>query len=271
MLGVMVPLPLLLIAFKFYCKTAFDNQIHYYTKSETKGPEAAMPVDKESRRRDRVGVRFGHPALYKPLTTPMVHEKSQHLLSQIYRGRLDMDADAANIAGYSDVYSMKRMSRDRPGKAAGAPAPFEIVSEQNLDFENFKDRPEFSEEFGGDGEVYGKPSDLIRPGTPGSVMTNDRGRSVSRDSERTFTSDEEGVLGTTYPAGYHTTPSALREYSPSPDGRKYGGADMTTRTESNPYQLRDETALLHGAAPMGHGTPRLEENSSLDYFRARPL
>jgi hypothetical protein len=60
MLGALIPLPLGLLAFKFYCKGAFDSSIKYYTKGEmTKGAEAPTPIDKESRRRDRVAVRFG--------------------------------------------------------------------------------------------------------------------------------------------------------------------------------------------------------------------
>lgn len=60
MLAAMIPLPLGLIGFKFYCKGAFDNSMKYYTKGElAKGAEAPTPIDKESRRRDRVAVRFG--------------------------------------------------------------------------------------------------------------------------------------------------------------------------------------------------------------------
>lgn len=60
MLGAMLPLPLGLIAFKLYCKKTFDDSIKYYTKGESaKGAEAPTPIDKESRRRDRVAVRFG--------------------------------------------------------------------------------------------------------------------------------------------------------------------------------------------------------------------
>ncbi|KAH7139423.1 hypothetical protein B0J11DRAFT_42884 [Dendryphion nanum] len=244
MLAAMIPLPILLLGFKFYCKRTFDASMRYYTKGETsRGKEAPTPIDKESRRRDRVAVRFGHPALYQKLTVPMVHEKSKHLLSELYKGRLDGDLGAT--AGYSDVYSMKRMSKEHPGKASGSTGPFEFVSENNMDFENFKNRPEFNEEHGGDGSVYGQ---ISRPGTPGSMMPNDRGRSSSRDSERTFANDEPGTL---YPAGYHSTPSNLREYSPSPD-RGLRTMDSTT---SAPYQIRDETNLLGGAAPMGTHTP----------------
>ncbi|KAF2107888.1 hypothetical protein BDV96DRAFT_616650 [Lophiotrema nucula] len=269
MLAAMIPLPVLLIAFKFYCKNAFDNSLKYYTKGDvSKGSEAPAPIDKEARRRDRVAVRFGHPALYQKLTVPMVSEKSKHLLSELYRGRLDGDLGAT--AGFSDVYSMKRMSKDKPGKAAGTTGPFEFVSESNMDFENFKDRPEFSAEHGGDGSVYGH---ISRPGTPSAMSTmggSERGRSSSRDSERTCLGDE--APGVTYPAGYHHTPSNLREYSPSRD--RGFGLNRTNTNQSNPYEVRQETGLLQSAAPMGAQTPRQQytpyspdREGSTDYFR----
>jgi hypothetical protein len=254
MLAALIPLPLGLIGFKFYCKNTFDNSLKYYTQGESKkGVEAPTPIDKESRRRDRVAVRFGHPALYQKLTVPMVNEKSKHLLAEVYRGRLD--GDIGDTAAFSDVYTMKRMSKENPGKmASAAPAPFEFVSESNMDFENYKNRPEFSDEHGGEGSVYGAGSSIHRPDTPGSHWggANDRGRSVSRDSERTVgPTDEAGVL---YPAGYHQTPSALREYSPSPD--RGLGMHRLDSTES-PYEIPDDDGrrnLVHGAAPMGAAT-----------------
>ncbi|KAF2687033.1 DUF221-domain-containing protein [Lentithecium fluviatile CBS 122367] len=260
MLGAMAPIPLLLIAFKFYCKNTFDNSMKYYTKGESpKGVEAPPPIDKETRRRDRIGVRFGHPALYQKLTVPMVHEKSKHMLSEVYRGRLD--GDIGSTAGFSDVYSMKRMSKEHPGKAAGATGPFEFIAENNMDFANFKDRPEFSDEHGGEGSVYGHNS---RPGTP---IGSERGRSSSRDSQRTFSPEENGV---TYPAGYHHTPSNLREYSPSPSN----GFGRSQSSVNTPYQIpADNTNLLHSAAPMGNQTPTYspytpdQDGGRTDYFR----
>jgi hypothetical protein len=264
MLTAMVPLPLFLIAFKFYCKYAFDSSIKYYTKGDSgKGAEAPAPIDKESRRRDRVAVRFGHPSLWQKLTVPMVHEKSKHLLTELYRGRLD--GDLGSTAGYSDVY-MKRMSKETPGKVAETTGPFEFVSEGNMDFENFKNRPEFSNDHGGEGSVYGARSSIGRPDTSaGSV----RDRSQSRDSERTFGDDD--TTGILYQSGYHTTPSALqREFSPGPD--RFG---RTESNESNPYQMRDQTGLLSQAAPMGHQQPEQRytpytpdgQGGRQDYFR----
>lgn len=252
MLGSMAPIPFLLVGFKFYCKKTFDGAIRYYTKGETpKGVEAPPPIDKESRR-DRVAVRFGHPALYQKLTVPMVHEKSKHLLAEVYRGRLDGDVGAA---GYSDMYSMKRMSKENPGKAEGGTGPFEFVSESNMDFENFKDRPEFADEAGDAGSLYG-PSTTSRPGTPTSIMASERGRSSEREH------------GVTYPAGYHSTPSHLREYSPSPDARGWG----MDRTISNTSQPQDDANLLASAQPMGAHTPLASAYTpySPDQTSARP-
>ncbi|RAR01618.1 duf221-domain-containing protein [Stemphylium lycopersici] len=274
MLAALAPLPLALIGFKFYCKKTFDSSLKYYTKGDSKkGVEAPTPIDKESRRRDRVAVRFGHPALYQKLTVPMVHEKSKHLLAEVYRGRLD--GDIGDTAAFSDVYTMKRMSKEHPGKmasstttSAGAPAPFEFVSESNMDFENYKNRPEFSDEHGGEGSVYGGAESTIgRPDTPGSSHWggNDRGRSSSRDSERTM-GGEDGVL---YPAGYHQTPSALREYSPSPEP----GLRRFDSNES-PYGVPDDGRnLVSSAAPMGASggqqyTPYSpSRDGAQDYFR----
>jgi hypothetical protein len=268
MLGSLVPLPIGLLAFKFYCKSTFDSSLKYYNKGErAKGVEAPTPIDKESRRRDRVAVRFGHPALYQKLTVPMVHEKSKHLLAEVYRGRLD--GDLGDTSAFSDVYTMKRMSKEHPGKTASAttatpaPAPFEFVSESNMDFENFKNRPEFSDEHGGEGSVYGAGSSIHRPDTPSSLWgDSQRGRSSSRDSERTVGGEEPGVQ---YPAGYHHTPSALREYSPSP-----GPELRRLDSQESPYQIDDGARLVGGAAPMGNSsyTPYSPNRDGQgDYFR----
>lgn len=265
MLACMAPAPILLLGFKFYCKSAFDNSIKYYTKGNIqKGAEAQTPIDKEARRRDRVAVRFGHPALYQKLTVPMVHEKSKHLLPELYRGRLD--GDLGGDAGFSDIY-MKRMSKENPGKAAGGSGPFEFVSENNMDFENYKNRPEFSDEHGGEGSIYG--GSVGRPDTPNSVFEQ-RGRPSTRDSDRPFSPDENSV---TYPAGYHHTPSQLREYSPSPDRH---GFSRVESNQSNPYQTRDQAGLLGSAAPMGHQPPSQsftpyspERDGQTGYFQHR--
>lgn len=189
----------------------------------------------------------------------MVHEKSKHLLAEVYRGRLDGDL---GDTGFSDTYTMKTMNKGQPGKTAAATGPFEFVSENRMDFENFKDRPEFSDEHGGEGSVYG--ASISRPDTPGSVFgDSQRGRSTSRDSARTL-NDEPGM---TYPQGYHQTPSNLREYSPSP------ASLSRIESHSSPYEIPVQTNLLAGAAPMGQQQSQYTPYSphrnggQQDYFR----
>ena len=95
----------------------------------------------------------------------MVSKKSQHLLSEVYRGRLD-DDDTASLAGFSDTYGMSNMKQGLPGKKAKQTGAFEFVNDSEMDFENFKNRADFKDDHGGDGAMYGKPEDIMRTGTP---------------------------------------------------------------------------------------------------------
>lgn len=271
-LAALVPLPIIVLGFKWYCARTFDDEIHYYQKGQAIGDTESMAgVEGKKRKGDRVGTRFGHPVLYKPLITPMVASKSQHLLKSIYTGRTSVDQDRAGTGGYSDVY-MDTMDGQRPGKSAGgtgaAPSNWEIVNENEMDFEHYKDRPEFRDEAGGDGELFGRAADMIRPGTPSSVTTGitragtfesdyskhdrsasgsrdpySRNRSESRDSER-----KGADAGMVYPAGYHQTPSNLREQSPAGSEGGFGRPSHLARQES-----RD--GLMSTAAPPGRSTP----------------
>ena len=169
-----IPLPIFMGVFKWYCSRTFDNEITYFTKATLKDPENSTDVSKMSHRNDRVASRFGHPALYRKLMTPMVHQKAQHVLSQVYRGRLD--ADGAPASGYSTI-ALESMSQSQPGKTArfaptGPKDFFEVVPESQLDFAHFKDRDEFADEHGGNGTMYGRPLDLIseRSTTPKSFL-----------------------------------------------------------------------------------------------------
>lgn len=290
MAGAMAPLPFLLLGFKLYCKRTYDHSMKYYTHGDTnKGAEAQTPIDKDHRRRDRVATRFGHPALYQKLTVPMVHEKSKHLLAEVYRGRLD--GDIGDTASFGDMYTMKRMSKENPGKIASASSssPFEFVSETNMDYENFKDRSEFNSDRG---SLYGGDASTIRPDSPSTLWGGGAGadhKSRGRSSSRASSTDP--APGVTYPQGYHQTPSsALREFSPSPERTL-----DSTQTRPSPYQYaysyedQDERVgnaksnptddhartLLSSAAPMGRNgdggftpySPERDGEGRVDYFK----
>lgn len=303
MLAALAPLPLLLMGFKIYCKRTFDDDIHYYTTGRGLQANEGVLSDGKKRKGDRVGVRFGHPVLYKPLMTPMVSSKSQHLLKQIYKGRTSVD-EPVQLGGYSDI-NMDSMSVLKPGKRKQDrnSLGWEVVDENNMDFEHYKNRPEFRDEAGGDGELYGRAGDMIRPGTPSSIATgltrvgdwdsdyghsreasgnsdyyHDRSGSHSRDTSRTRVPGAEA--GYAMPAGYHQTPSNLRGESPM--GRPSFGHPAMSRNQSreglvqHPAQMGASTP----AGDLGYGQVRYgqvpgdtpgydtnEEDTSYDYFR----
>ncbi|CAJ2503328.1 Uu.00g107220.m01.CDS01 [Anthostomella pinea] len=242
---VMIPLLVLLAGFKWYCRRTFDDDQHFYSTRSTKGREDMLP---KSAKRDRVGVRFGHPALYKKLMVPMVHARSQHLLKDVCHGHVDTGLDGAS--GYSDTYRMQRMSAQNPGQpnTNATPAPFEIVNVADMNFEHFRDHAEFREQFGGDGELYGRPSDQSRPGTPSTIRPSRVGSPASfngrpYDADGTATPEYEGA---TYPAGYFRPSPLRRTSSETSTGR------AQTRGEIDEFS---DVNLLGAAAPLGHSSP----------------
>lgn len=261
MVGLIAPLPLLLIGFKFYCASTFDDQNDFYTRATLKDPEHLTDAGHKSRKNDRVGTKFGHPALYSKLMTPMVHAKAQHVIGQVYRGRMNPENSISAPTDYSDI-AMDPMSRDIPGKTARFATGqekqknmFEVVPESHLDFGYFKDRTDFSGEHGGDGELYGRPQDLVseRSSTPRSFMGRDGG---SPSSSRASSPGLEGDFGRQSPQGPQQMHPAYRDHSrPSSAGR---GNFYNNGNES-------ERNLLSGAQPVG--TAEGEQQYGLDRWR----
>ena len=256
MIWTMAPLPFLLLAFKIYTFNTIEQECKYFEKTALKDPEALAAAGQKQRRTDRVAVRFGHPALFKPLITPMVHAKAQHLLSQVYRGHLpgdvSIDTDGASIApSYSDIALETLSASGEPGKKSrnrfakfNPKKFFELVPEANLDFAFFKNRAEFSEEHGGDGELYARPQDPVseRSATPKSFLADPLSRSSSP------------VPGMQPTHHYRNTSMAS---SGSNDGSVAGVFNPIPTRKPAPkgiYDLGNEserTLLSEAAAPMG--------------------
>ncbi|KAK8048865.1 hypothetical protein PG994_010595 [Apiospora phragmitis] len=298
-----VPLPFLMLIFKLYCSRAFDTKIHYYAiRNVHRNTEGG--IGKDPLRSDRLASRFGHPALYKSLITPMVHAKAQNILASIYKGRLsdgrEADSgDAMSTSGYSDAYVLGDMNK--AGKAKHAVPGFEIVHESRMDFEYYKNRPEFASEHGG-GEIYGRPADHFRPGTPGSMWNgsepSSRPGSPGLPSIRAA-SPGPSAMGRAYSPG----PSAMgpsNPYSPQVDiGRSRSplyshgndsGANLVGNAAAMPMSsgMRGPSmerpvtrgpggAGMLGGGPQGYGgLPQNEEDMSTpaqdpmayDYFRS---
>ncbi|KAI9681977.1 MAG: hypothetical protein M1817_000031 [Caeruleum heppii] len=266
----MIPLPFLMLGFKFYCKKAFDDNMRYYSKRVVDAERLGSP-DMRKAKNDKLGARFQNPALYKKLITPTVLDEAKDVLAQIYRGRLH-DHDGADVSGqygaHNDMNMLDSMSQMHPGKKTRhrptASLPFASVPESHLDFSDPHNRAEFDDDYGR-GELYGRPVDLVteRSNTPRSFLGQTPYDSApsSRASSpggygRAPARGVEAEGGTIYPAAYHHPYTAYRPSPPmSPDAIPHGYGDLgdpgATRGQ-NPYFQRDESQshLLHGAAPM---------------------
>lgn len=263
-----IPLPFLMLAFKFYCSRTFDNQLRYYsTHNIVKNPENGL--NKESRQRsERLASRFGHPALYKPLITPMVHSKAQNLLPSVYKGRLTDGRegggdDFMTVSGYSDMYALDAMQGGKPGKSANGIPGFEYVSESQMDFEYYKNRAEFADGHGG-GEIFGRPGEITRPDTP-SAYTDDMSRPGTPLSGRSTPFAPGGAArrmasnatDTSY-HGYHAPNSYM---SPAAGFTQQAtmGSDPLSRTRSPLYAQDNGSSsglgLAHNAADMPMSLP----------------
>ncbi|KAI1325142.1 hypothetical protein F5Y16DRAFT_411625 [Xylariaceae sp. FL0255] len=236
----MAPLLLILGGFKWYCSRTFDDDLHFYSR-RSQSEEAGMVTTKP--KNDKVGVRFGNPALYKPLIVPMVPESARTLLSELSSDPLGKESWEAG--GYGDTYRLQQLSTRNNGQRGpgNAPTTFEVVNESQMDFQHFRDREEFREQFGGDGELYGHPSDLSRSSSPSSWHRS-RSNSAATSLQNTDMVKDTEYHGATYPAGYHT-PTAFR---PSPLARM--GSDTSTRNHRPGYDRSlSEVNLLDESAP----------------------
>ncbi|KAI1756411.1 hypothetical protein F4782DRAFT_538103 [Xylaria castorea] len=232
----MIPLLAIIAGFKWYCRRTFDDNLHFYSKG-LHGTEQGKLSTKP--KYDRVGVRFGNPALYKKLMVPLVNEKANHLLKEIIREQSDADFSETN--NYTDTYRMQRLSTHQSGQADGpGDTTFEVVNESQMNFEHFRDREEFRE-FGGDGDLYSNPPDPSRSSSPNSNM------SLPHNANPVHELDYEGA---TYPTGYHP-PSSFRPQSLT---RQYSEASIEQGHTITRQVDWSEVNLLGSAAPLGKTT-----------------
>ena len=284
MIACMAPLPIIMIAFKFYCSRNFDDQIAFYTKAITfKDPENMADPGKAPRQNAGVGRKFGHPAINGKLITPMIHAKASSVVGQLYRGnhRLAQDRPVAFSAGQntvatrmdmSDNIALNPMSNAFPGKsstfsppgsshginpASGKRGLFELVPENKLDFSYFRSRSDFADEFGAD-DLYGKTGDLINEGgrsTPMSFM-HGRGTDHSPSSSR---ANSPG------PYGQSPSPQDIRAMSPqqqalSPQSQQIAMQNMYATSSQQPHSTYHDRNVSGGRG----GRPPLHTKGSAD-------
>ena len=303
MVACMAPLPVILIGFKIYTSNYYDAQIVYYThsllksSSNNKDPENAHAAKLQRHSTDHHLLRkFGHPALHARLLTPMVHAKAAAALQTLYRGQHQNALDrpvafSAQAGGTSNMPLGTSNGKDIPlhplrpshaatGSAGGSIAPatgkrglFELVPEGKLDFGYFKHRTDFADEFGGDGELYGKASDAV------SLHESSGGRdtpaSFFRDRDRgspgsSRASSPTGGFRSMSPASQQRAMAAgYRDHDRTPSGGQHGAQNQHQNPYSSPpvrpgsrpglqtrnFSTESQNDLLRGAGTPGMSTP----------------
>ena len=286
-----IPAPFMMIAFKLYCKKAFDADIHYYRKSLADSEGLPLP-SKESLRNEKLATRFENPAFYKPLIAPMVSDKAKGMLSQIYRGRLH--SETGNLTGHGGI-NLDFMSEELLGKTSNDASrmPFRFVPESLLAESNYQDQYRGNNESYGVDGMYERPMDLIseRSQTPkshlghGPYVTPPYSRTASpagyernRTLVRTDTGgtayshytgpyrSSSGLAHTQYPVDYHDTgPTAgdgagfYSQPNESESGLLRGAADMPSSTASFVRPSTSSSFRRDVSADRWRANPRLHE------------
>ncbi|ETI26092.1 hypothetical protein G647_02869 [Cladophialophora carrionii CBS 160.54] len=143
LVAAIAPLLVILVAFKWYCMKTFDLDLKYYARGGSQDSER-MAAEAKVGKAEKISSRFGHPALYQPLMTPMVHAKARHVLAEIYHGRLN--SEAGQSMTFSDIAMQPMNETSKPPQNV----PFEFVAEAQQDFQFYKHREDFRSEAGDD-------------------------------------------------------------------------------------------------------------------------
>ena len=86
-----VPPILFVIVFKIWLDRTFYEKFIYYIPSEAELREAKIHSSRADNSGNRLGKRFGHPALHAELFTPMLHAKMMPFLADVYKGKTGSD------------------------------------------------------------------------------------------------------------------------------------------------------------------------------------
>ncbi|KAG7120320.1 hypothetical protein HYQ44_004816 [Verticillium longisporum] len=221
----------------FVSSRQFDDKIRYYsTLNVAKHPESGL--QKEQRlRSERLASRFGHPALYKPLITPM--------------GRLSDGREAGGMDGMSPGKQMNTNNRPEFADEHGQGDLFGADADRM--------RPGTPGSHGGD-------SDYSRPGTPTMNAMAGGMTGFNRPLNRAPTHDFNAAA-----SGYHSPNGGRASPGPGfPQGMGYDRSRSPLYSNNSVGGGRDRSVDSFRMAPTpGPSTGALGggPRGQYDYFR----
>jgi len=80
-----------ILAYKIYINRTYVPTFQYFIPTEEEIREAKVYSERSDARGNRLERRFGHPALYTDLFTPMLHAKMMPFLAHVYQGKIGKD------------------------------------------------------------------------------------------------------------------------------------------------------------------------------------
>lgn len=248
-----IPLFIIMIFFKVYCYRTFDMKFRYHTK----GPDHdSITRTGQSKLHNSLDKRYGHPVLHEPLLKPLISGKASHLAVELLGGK---SAVVGN--GKHGVYAMEPMQRGAPGRKAPSDQGFEVVQEEDMDFSNFKNRPEFAEDHGG-GVIYDTQSE--RSWTPSSSRPGSPTFSTAGSRYGSSPLAGGGYRGTDYvPVANPGLPAPSERLHPD---SPYG--DIGSITDE--HDRESVRGLLLESQRPGASSPRLQPYGNTQWERHQP-
>ena len=86
-----IPPIFIMLAFKIYINRTYHPAFYYFNPTQEEITEAKIHSERADAKNNKLGKRFGHPALHTELFTPMLHKSMMPLLSEVYQGRIGSD------------------------------------------------------------------------------------------------------------------------------------------------------------------------------------
>jgi hypothetical protein len=273
MASTVLPLLLVLVFFKIYCNKTYDVQTRYHTRGSDRDSIIATSSDQFSRK-DKLGMKYSHPALHRKLMKPMVAGKAEHLMAQVYHGGSE---SSDGVGGGIDLHTMQH---GIPGRRTQADEEFEVVQEADMDLVNFRNRPDFGEYNGGNGSTYGDDQSILtpptgfgspmssRPGTPGTPATPLLRSPLAMSNTGARAADYIPVTGAAPPLspGFAQRslhrPESPYDYSHSDNRSETGSVvnllnnqQMPAYTQYTPYTSLPQHHTSHGQPPPPRWQP----------------
>src|SRR6266545_5339479 len=86
-----IPPILIVFFYKIYINRTYLPAFNFYNATDEELRQAIVHSERSDHKSNRLERRFGHPALYLELFTPMLHKNMMPLLSHVYQGKIDTD------------------------------------------------------------------------------------------------------------------------------------------------------------------------------------